>query len=110
MKKKFVLWALAAVNAALLLSLGMRLSGENAAMGQAAVAPARRTADYIMIPGQVASGNLGVVYLIDTTNGLLGAMAYNDSQHQLDTMTPIDLNRVFNPVNTVPQRPVRRGY
>jgi hypothetical protein len=37
-------------------------------------------------------------------------MAYNDSQHQLDTMTPIDLNRVFNPVNTVPQRPVRRGY
>jgi hypothetical protein len=108
MRKRFVLWVLAAVNAALLMSLGLHLSGENAAMGQAAgQAQVRRPADYIMIPGQVASGNLGVVYLIDTTNGVLGAMAYNDSQHQLDTMAPIDLNRVFNPVQVQPRNAVR---
>jgi hypothetical protein len=34
-------------------------------------------------------------------------MAYNDSQHQLDTMAPIDLNRVFNPVQVQPRNAVR---
>jgi hypothetical protein len=107
--KKRILWALAAINVALLLSLTLRITGENNARGQAAPPAARRPADYIMIPGQVASGNLGVVYLIDTTNGVLGAMAYNDSQHQLDTMAPIDLNRVFNP-GAPAQRPPARRY
>jgi hypothetical protein len=55
----------------------------------------RRPADYIMIPGEIQSGSQAVVYIVDTTNGQLGAMAYDDAQHRLDTMSPIDLGRVF---------------
>ncbi len=112
MRKRFVpLGTGGGKRRAVLLSAGLAtLTGENAAMGQAAAPAVRRPADYIMIPGQVASGNLGVVYLIDTTNGLLGAMAYNDSQHQLDTMAPIDLNRVFNPAQAQQPRNAVRHY
>ena len=36
-----------------------------------------------------------LVYIIDSTNGRLGAMAYDDSSRTLQTMPPIDLNRVY---------------
>ena len=46
-----------------------------------------------MIPGEVTGGAGAVVYIIDTSNGLLGAMTYDDSTKQLNTMPPLDLVR-----------------
>ena len=56
----------------------------------------RRPADYILIPGEVTGGSSEVVYMVDITNGWLGAMAYDDSAHVLNTMPPIDFARVRN--------------
>jgi len=85
-----ILWALAAANVLLAITLVARFTGENKARAQV-----RRPSDYIMIPGEVSGGSGAVVYIIDTSNGLLGAMNYDDSAKQLNTMPPIDLTRVF---------------
>ena len=89
--KQRILWALAAVNVLLVMTLAGRLSSDNTAVAQGV----KRPADYIMIPGEVGGGASAVVYMIDTSNGLLGAMTYDDSTRQLSTMPPIDLARVF---------------
>ena len=91
--KRRILWGLMALNLLLAVTLAARLTGDNTALGQAA--GVRRPADYIMIPGEVTGGASAVVYMIDTTNGLLGAMTYDDSAKVLNTMPPIDLSRVF---------------
>jgi len=89
--KNRILWALAGLNVLLVMTLAGRLTSDNAAHAQA-----KRTSDYIMIPGEVGGGASAVVYMIDTSNGLLGAMTYDDPQKQLHTMPPIDLARVFD--------------
>jgi hypothetical protein len=62
----------------------------------AAFAQNRRPGDYLMIPGEVTGGSTSVVYVIDTTNGWLGAMAYDDTVRRLETMPgKIDLATVF---------------
>jgi hypothetical protein len=58
-----------------------------------------------MIAGELNSANSGIVYIVDTTNGLLGAMTYNDSRRAIDVMPVVDLNQAFNPK---PQAPVRK--
>src|SRR4051812_32233378 len=85
-------WTLIALNLLLVITLIARTTpgGENSAVAQV-----RRPADYIMIPGEVNGGSTAVVYILDTTNGMLGAMAYDDSQRQLNSMPPLDLARVF---------------
>ena len=88
--KSRILWTLVALNVLLVVTLVARLSGDNAAVAQV-----RRPAEYIMIPGEVGGGTSAVVYIVDTTNGLLGAMTYDDSRRELNTMPPIDLSRVF---------------
>ena len=88
--KRRILWALVALNILLAISLAMRFGRDNTAIAQV-----RRPADYIMIPGEVSGGASSVVYIIDTTNGWLGAMAYDDARKQLEAMPPIDLARVF---------------
>src|SRR5438552_2169352 len=91
MKRTMLRWA-----AIVAFTLAARLTGEGTALGQAAGgAGVRRPADYIMIPGEVNGGSSAVVYMIDTSNGLLGAMTYDDSNRALNTMPPIDLSRVF---------------
>ena len=90
--KKRILWALAALNVLLVMTLAARLSSENTAMAQGV----KRPSDYVMIPGEVSGGSSAVVYIIDTGSGQLGAMTYDDSQKQLNTMPPIDLARVFD--------------
>jgi hypothetical protein len=90
--KRRILWALVALNVLLAVTLAARLTGENRAVAQGV----RRPADYIMIPGEVTGGSSAVVYIIDTSNGLLGAMTFDDSSKQLNTMPPIDLARVFD--------------
>ena len=89
--KNRILWALAGLNVLLLLTLGGRFISDNRAMAQAA----RRPSDYIMIPGEVTGGAGAVVYIIDTSNGLLGAGAFDSSANAINTMPPIDLSRVF---------------
>jgi hypothetical protein len=85
-----ILWALAALNVLLVMTLAARLSSDNTAMAQA-----KRPSDYVMIPGEVSGGSSAVVYMIDTGSGQLGAMTYDEGQKQLNTMPPIDLARVF---------------
>jgi hypothetical protein len=89
--KKRILWALVGLNVLLAMTLIGRLTSENTAHAQAP----RRPSDYIMIPGEVSGVSSAVVYMIDTGEGLLGAMTYDDSRKQLDTMPPINLARVF---------------
>ena len=105
--KSLVLWALIALNALLLISFLGRVITPNAAMAQpaggagtGAAAPAgnapRRPGDYLMIPGEVPGGTTSLVYVVDTTNGWLGAMAFDDTRSALDTMPKIDMNRAFD--------------
>ena len=88
--KNRILWGLAGLNVLLVITLAGRFSDDNEAMAQN-----RRPADYVMIPGEVTGGSSAVVYLIDTSNAMLGAATYDDSSKTIHTMPPIDLSRVF---------------
>jgi hypothetical protein len=88
--KSMILWALVALNVLLLIGFVSRYTGENQAMAQV-----RRPAEYIMIPGNVLNTTAAVIYVIDTTNGQLGALSFDDARSELDVMPPIDLNRLF---------------
>jgi len=86
-----ILWALVALNVFLAVVFVARATGEKPAMGQV-----RRSADYLMIPGEVTVGNMDAVYILDMTNGELGAITYDDANKVIDTMVPINLAQVFN--------------
>jgi hypothetical protein len=92
--KTTLLAALVVANALLLLSLIGRHSFDNAAIAQPARGPAR-PGDYLMIPGDVSGVSSGLVFIVDTTNGRLSAMTYNESARRMDTMQSIDLQGVF---------------
>ena len=97
--KQRILWALVALNVFLAVVFVARATGEKPAMAQV-----RRAGDYLMIPGEVTVGNMDAVYIIDITNGELGAMTYDDGNKRIDFMVPINLNQVFN---AGANRPVR---
>ncbi|HLL87794.1 MAG TPA: hypothetical protein VK324_00670 [Tepidisphaeraceae bacterium] len=100
--RKTILWALAAANAALAVTFVLRVMPANEARAQA-----RRPSEYLMIPAEVSGGSVDVVYVVDTTNGVLGGMVYDDSRNSIDTMAPVDLGRVFNAApgpNNLPTR------
>jgi hypothetical protein len=92
MKSK-VVYALILLNVLLLMSFLARLGRENIA--QAQPQGAARPGDYIMVPGEVTGGNAGVVYVVDTTHGLLSAITYNETGKRLETMPKVDLGAVF---------------
>jgi hypothetical protein len=89
--KSTVLWALVGLNAVLLFMFAGQFNHLSTAQAQF-----HRPADYLLIPGEVTGGSTGLVYIIDSTNGRLGAMAYDDSSRTLQTMPEIDLNRVYS--------------
>jgi hypothetical protein len=90
--KSRIVWALVALNVVLLAALvGRWMKPDTAIAAQAAAAA--RPGDYIMVPAEVVGGNGAVVYIVDTTNNQLSAMALD--QNNLVTMQPIDLTRVF---------------
>lgn len=89
MKSK-LLWTLGVVNVVLLLGLFASRLSENQAVAQAG-----RPVDFLMIPGEVSGIGTGVVYIIDTSNGRLGAFAYENSNRQLNIMPPLDLARAL---------------
>jgi hypothetical protein len=88
--KSTVFWSLVGLNAVLLFLFAGQFNHLNSAQAQF-----KRPADYLLIPGEVTGGSTGLVYIIDSTNGRLGSMAYDDSSHTLQTMPPIDLNRIY---------------
>src|SRR5437667_11275367 len=102
--KSTVLWALAVLNVLLLGLFISRITRENVAGAQI-----RRPADYLMVVGDVTASAAQVVHVIDSSNGLLGAMSYDDATRRLDVMVPIELNRVIEggAPATVPPAPRR---
>lgn len=90
MKSK-VIWALVALNVALLACLCGQWVGVTIASAQAAPA----VSDYLLIPGTVQGSTSQVIYMIDERSGLLSARTINNNQ--LIDMPPIDLNRLFTP-------------
>jgi hypothetical protein len=104
--KTAVLWALVALNGALLLSLlNQHNHGESTANAQVG---GRRPGEYIMVDGTIPGSSSGLVYVIDTVNGQLGALTYNDSNpgNKIESMPPIDLASVFSP-SSAPAAPAR---
>ena len=90
MKKRTMLWMLAALNAVLATALVFKLGGEPTAQAQA-----RARGDYVMVPGLVNGVSNGVVYVVDTRNGLLSAFTFDHNTKEMQAMPPIDLNRVL---------------
>lgn len=89
--KSTVLWALVGLNAVLLFVFAGSFNHVRTAQAQV-----RRPADYLLLPGSLSNGAPSVVYIVDSTNGQLGGIAYNDSSHTLDTMPPINLTAIYN--------------
>lgn len=96
--KSTAVWGLVILNVLLLAALIGRVAVPNAAFAQQRpAAGAARPGDYLMIPGEVTGGSTSVVYVVDTTNAILGALAYDDATRQLQSMpNRIDLSQVFN--------------
>ena len=90
MTRRQILWALAALNAVLLVALSWRLGGENVAHANR---PAR--GEYIMVPARISGANNGVIYMIDTRNGLLTGFSYDNNKNDFLTLQPINLQRVM---------------
>lgn len=103
--KHRILVALVALNMVLAIVLVARYSRDNNATAQV-----RRPAEYVMIPGEVTGGSSAVVYLVDETDGLLGAVTYDSGTSQLNMMPPIDLSRVFESGPNVGARQGNQGY
>ena len=92
--KSCLLWAVIVLNAVLLATFIGRVAPHNTATA-AEPAQMRRMGDYITLSGEVEGGPSGVVYILDTSNDLLGAIAYDDSRNTIDVMPVMDLKRVF---------------
>ena len=92
--KSTLLWALIVLNAVLLATFIGRVMPRNTATA-AEPAQQRRMGDYLTLSGEVEGGPGGLVYILDTSNDLLGAMAYDDSRNTIDVMPVLDLKRVF---------------
>jgi hypothetical protein len=93
MKRSKVLWGLVALNVFLAVVLLFKLGAaeRQAHAGMNAMA----AGDYIMAPARVAGFNNGVVFVLDTNNGILSAFTYDHNRKSLDTMDPIPLTRLF---------------
>lgn len=88
--KSVIFWALAALNVLLLAALIAPYTKDNTAHA----ARARRP-DFIMIPGRVIGQNSSVVYVIDTANQRLGAVALSNNGKEVAGMAPVSLQRLF---------------
>lgn len=60
---------------------------------QSARAQVARPSEYIQISGEVQGGTSGVVFTVDTRNGLLTATTFDGKK--MEFMPPLDLKRVF---------------
>jgi hypothetical protein len=99
------IWLLIWVNVFLLLGLALRLTSPQAAQAQLRA----RASDYDMIPGQVIGSPTSFVYILDTAQGRLSAVTYDDSSGRTFALPPIDLTQVFQAAQA-PAPGARRGY
>lgn len=90
--KSRITWCLIGINIALLTIFVFPRIKPNTAVAQRA----ERPADYILIPGTVVGLDRGIVYVIDSSNGLMSALFFNDVTGRIDVMAPKDLQRVFD--------------
>jgi hypothetical protein len=88
--KSIVIWALVALNGVLLAELVSNYIGHNTAM-----AARGRRPDIVMIPGRIIGGNSSVVYIIDSANRRLGAVALDNTGKALSGLPPQELERIF---------------
>jgi hypothetical protein len=94
--KSTLLWALAVLNVALLALFIARITHENSARAQIVAA---RPAEYMLVGGETQTENSDIVYAMDLTNGVVGALTYDGTRNRLDAMNPIDLKRLMGPGN-----------
>jgi hypothetical protein len=87
-----LIWTLCAANVALAAGLWWRAAAPNTAYAQQAPPAAAKRSDILAVPGKVASISADVIFVLDTTSGVLGAIAPN-TQGQLESMPgKINLN------------------
>lgn len=91
MKRSTVLWVLAVLNAALLVTLTWKLGGENPAQAQGRAG----RGDFVLAPGRAQNATNGIIYVLDTRNGVLGAFVYDSNRRVLNILQPIPLGRFF---------------
>jgi len=103
MKRSKVLWGLLALNVFLAVVLFVKLGAADKPAH--ANMNALAAGDYIMAPARVQGFNNGVVFVLDTNNGILSAFSYDHNNKQLATMDPIPLARVFEGGGRAPRRP-----
>lgn len=89
--KSRITWCLIGINIALLAMFVLPRLKANTAVAQSGLRPA----DYILIPGAVSGVERGVVYVIDSSNGQMSALSFNDATGKIDVMVPKDLQRIF---------------
>jgi len=86
MKRSKLLWGLLALNVFLAVVLALKLgAADNPAHANHAMAGG----DYIMAPARVQGFNNGVVFMLDTNDGILSAFTYDHNRKQLDTMVDL---------------------
>ena len=92
MKRSKVLWGLVGLNVFLAVVLALKLGvadtpvhANNALAG----------GDYLMTPARVTGFNNGVVFVLDTNDGILSAFSYDSNRKELNVMDPIPLQRLF---------------
>lgn len=88
--KTILLWTLVVANVLLAAAFIGRHTADNSAIAQS-----RRPGDFLMIPGDVTGGSSSVVYIVDTVNGELSAIVYDDARKEIGTMPKINLARDF---------------
>ncbi len=94
--------ALLTVNVALGGLLAWRMTNDSAATAQAQ--QVRRPGDFILVPGESVSLNVGIVYVLNQADGTLGAIAPN-AQNRLEGMRTIRLADVFAALPPAEPRP-----
>lgn len=91
MKPSGVLWGLIGLNMVLV----FMYMWQGTSAGPAA-AQTHKPYDYLMCPGEISGGPTEIVYIVDTTNGALGAVTYDDASKTLQVMPAINLNAVYD--------------
>lgn len=89
--KSVTMWALVVLNVVLGSALLAKVGRENTAVAQVG-----RSSDYLFVPGQVVGGSNAVIYMLDMSNGWLGAMTFDPTRSRFDMMIPIKLDQVFD--------------
>jgi hypothetical protein len=92
MKRSKVLWGLLGLNVFLVIVLSLKLG---VAERPAHAGNALAGGDYIMAPARVTGFNNGVIFVLDTNDGILSAFSYDNNRKELNTMDPIPLTRLF---------------